>query len=395
MPDGRGGRGVPSILTFRRGSKPRRGFSGDPWELSEKRGRAEKFPAGGRFLCHESRVLLLRACQITTAALTLVARPVMAAAEPLLDLHQPLAEAWQATGLEVRNSDAVFAWVFRHLPPEVMVYPTENYFYWRLTVAGREIRGNLRPASGLREQGLVSFAYAEWLEFPDETLEATRLSIARRLGAADGVTVSCPDGFTCDISCEGKTVRFRLHQLPQLPPLPGVLGTDERFVSRTWDESGLPFLLCYHATEKCFFWVLNEAPPVAETFTVLASGIELGRRTGFVFWTDPRHAGRKILTAVRAASVARNDYCDGPFDQLADNYAAQVPLRACIEEAFPALKGGIDLYGYYTSGPDQGDRVALTSYLAYRTPGQALEFTQKAAAAPVPVAAIAAGGKHR
>ena len=36
------------------------------------------------------------------------------------------------------------------------------------------------------------------MEFPDEILEKDRLSIARRLGAEDGVTVTCPDGFTCD-----------------------------------------------------------------------------------------------------------------------------------------------------------------------------------------------------
>lgn len=319
-----------------------------------------------------------------------------AKAEPRMDMHQPLTEAWLAAGLDVRNSDAVFAWVFQHLPPEVMVYPTENYFYWRLICGGREIRGNFRPASGLREKGIVSFAYEEWLEFPDDVLEKDQLRIARRLGAEDGVTVSCPDPLTCDISCEGKSVRFRFQNLPQLPPAnPATLGPDERFVSRTWDESGLPFFLCYQTNARCFFWVLNEEKPVSEHFTALAPSTDLGRRTGFVFWTDPAHANRKVLTAVREASIRRNDYYDGPFDQLADNYAAQVPLRATIEAAFPALKGQVDLYGYFTQGPDAGNRVALTSYLAYGTTEQAQKFTENAAAAPVPVAAIAAGGRDR
>lgn len=317
-------------------------------------------------------------------------------AAAMLDLHQPLTEAWLATGLDVRNSDAVFAWVFRHLPEEVMVYPTENYFYWRLTVAGREIRGNLRPASGLREKGIVSFAYAEWLEFPDDVLEKDRISIARRLGAEDGVTVTCPDALTCDISSEGKTVRFRLHALPQRPPeAAGFLGKDEQFLARTWDESGLSFFLCYQTREKCFFWVLNEEKPVAEIFTDPAPGVHVGRRSGFVFWTDAAHAHRKILTAVRGASVDRNDYYDGPFDQLADNYASQVPLRQAMEEAFPSLKGGIDLYGYYTTGPEAGNRVALTPYFTYPDLAAALDFTLKAAASPAPVAAIAAGGEKR
>ena len=317
------------------------------------------------------------------------------AGPPLLDLHQPLTEAWHAPGLDFRNSDAVWAWVFRHLPAEVMVYPTENYFYWRLTAGGREIRGNIRPASGLREKGIVSFAYAEWLEFPDETLAKDQLSIARRLGAEEGVTVTCPDALTCDISFEGKTVRFHLHPLPQHPPAAALLGPGQRFISRTWDESGLPFFLCYDTGAQCFFWVLNEEKAVAETFTSLAPDILIGRRTGFVFWTDRVHAQRKVLTGVREASILRNDYFDGPFDQLADNYAAQVPLRQTIGEAFPGLKDQIDLYGYFTSGPDAGNRVALTSYLAYSSTAEARAFTQKAIASADPIAAIAAGGKDR
>ena len=317
-------------------------------------------------------------------------------AGPRLDLHQVLAEAWQAGDLDLADRDAVLAWVFRQLPDEVRVYPTENYYYWRLAAGGREIRGNFRPASGLREKGQISFAYEEWQEFPDAALAKGRISAARHLGAAEGLGVTCPDPLTCDVSLAGKTVRFHLLALPQLPPAaPGLLGPGERFIARTWDESGLPFFLCYETRARCFFWVLCEEQPVPETFVELAPGVSLGRRSGFCFWTDPARAGRKVLSAVREASIQRNDYFDGPFDQLADNYAAQVPLRATIEDAFPSLKGQIDLYGYFTSGPDRGQRVALTSYLGYATSAEALAFTLRAAAAPIPVAAIAAGGKDR
>jgi hypothetical protein len=328
------------------------------------------------------------------AAAFLLAGPLLAAG-PELSLHQELVESWQAPALPLEDSRAVFDWIFSRLPAEVMVYPTENYYYWRLSADGREIRGNLRPASGMREQGQISFAYAEWLEFPDKLLQKDLLTAARRLGKADGVLVTCPDAFTCDITAQGRTVRFRFQQIPQLPPPDGVLQAHERFVSRTWDESGLPFYLCYDTPARCFFWILNETPSVAESFTALSPTVQLGRRTGFVFWTDRVHANRKILTAVREASILRNDYFDGPFDQLADNYAAQVPLRKYIEEAFPSLKNGIDLYGYYTTGKDAGSRVALTSYLAYQTTAEALAFTQKAATSSNPVAAIAAGGKNR
>ena len=324
-------------------------------------------------------------------------RPACAQPEggPVLDLQQKYEEAWRAGSLDFRDSEAVFTWVFQQLPAEVMVLPTENYYYWRLMSGGREIRGNFRPASGLRERGFISFAYAEWLEFPDGKLEEGRFSAARLLGAEQGLTLTCPDGFTCEVSYQGKKVRFRLHQIPQLPPRDDVIGQVERFVSRTWDESGLPFFLCYDPASRSFFWVLNEEKPVAEFFTVLGPEVLLGRRTGFVFWKDRGHANRKILTGVRDLSIRRNDPFDGPFDQLADNYAAQVPLRKYVEEAFPSLKNGIDLYGYFTTGPDKGNRVALTSYLAYETTAGALEFSLQASRAASPVAAIAAGGKNR
>lgn len=331
-----------------------------------------------------------------TVSLALGLSSAWGAPGPRLELHQALEEAWQARGLDLADSAAVLAWVFRQLPEEVRVYPTENYYYWRLAAGGREIRGNFRPASGLREKGQISFAYEEWLEFPDEALAKGRISAVRLLGAAEGLRVTCPSPLTCDVTLAEKTVRFHLHALPQLPPAaPGLLGPGERFIARTWDESGLPFFLCYETRDRCFFWVLNEEQPVAETFVELAPGVALGRRSGFCFWTDPARAARKVLSAVREASILRNDSYDGPFDQLADNYAAQVPLRATIEDAFPSLKGQIDLYGYFTSGPDQGQRVALTSYLAYASPAQALAFTQRAAQAAHPVAAIAAGGKDR
>lgn len=338
---------------------------------------------------------LLSAGAASLIALTAAASTTPAENAPELGLHQKLTEAWRADGIDLRHSDAVFAWVFRHLPDEVWVYPTENYYYWRLVADGREIRGNFRPASGEREKGILSFAYAEWREFPDDIPENAELSRVRKFSAEDGVTVKCVDPLTCDISSEGKTVRFHLHNLPQLPPASFPLPPEEVFVERTWDESGLPFFLCWHKSAKCFFWVLNEEKPVAETFTEPAPGVSLGRRTGFYFWTDKAHGNRKIMSAVRGLSVRRNDYFDGPFDQLADNYAAQVPLRKYIAEAFPAIAGEIDLHGYFTSGPDKGNRVALTSYLIYDTAAQAIEFTRKAAATPIPAAAIAAGGKDR
>lgn len=79
-------------------------------------------------------------------------RPLCAQSKggPVLDLQQKYEKAWRPECLDVRNSEAAFTWVFQQLPAEVMVLPTENYYYWRLMSGGLEIRGNFRPASGLR-----------------------------------------------------------------------------------------------------------------------------------------------------------------------------------------------------------------------------------------------------
>ena len=63
---------------------------------------------------------------------------------------------------------------------------------------------------------------------------------------------------------------------------------------------------------------------------------------------DEAHGDRKVLVAVRRLNISRNDYFDGPFDQLADNYADETQVAVYMQRAFPSLQGRIDKYGYYT-----------------------------------------------
>lgn len=289
---------------------------------------------------------------------------------------------------------AVFAFLFHRLPDEVRVLPTENYYYWRLRGGGRELRGNFRLASGLRERGTLSFAAEEWTEPHDAAASREPLKWAARLGAARGVRVTCPDALSAVVEFQGKRVRFQLHAIPQLPPPPGVLADDEVFVARTFDESGLPFYLCFHRPSRRFFWILNEEQPLPETFSSPAPGVLAGRRTGFLFWRDDASPARRrtILAGVSRENARRNNEYDGPFDQLADNYAAQVPLKKYLEIAYPGLKGRVDQYGYLTESGGSA-RVAITGYLLYEKPEEVFDLLRLPGFSLSPVATIAAAGE--
>lgn len=292
-----------------------------------------------------------------------------------LALHEHFVIGWQDHALDLTNAQAVFQAVFSRLPDHVFVFPTENYFYWQLRSGGREIRGNLRLASGQREKGLLSFAAAEYIDFPEDLAPDPSLTLIKTFTADDGVIVSCSNAFSCAVTAFGRTVQFSFSQLPQEAPTKFKLAPGEKLIERTWDESGLQFFLLLDESHGDFLWVLNEEFTHPEHFAEIAENGVLGRRTGFAFWIDAACQKRKVLAGVRQLSVVRNDYYDGPFDQLADNYAASRPLRVSVESALPEYRGRIDLYGYILDAP-KPSRVALTNYFRYRDLTEMKSFLQ-------------------
>lgn len=301
------------------------------------------------------------------------------APSPALVLHQQLVEGYLSDGPDPEDLNAVFAWFFRRLPDDVTVYPSENYYYFQMTVAGRQLWGNLRLAAGAREKGQVSFAYAEFPEFPGTS--TNRLVRARFMGKEDGLAVQSTAPLLWELSFREKTVRFHLHALRQEPPKKFNLAPGEEFVMRTFDESGCQFFLLFNGTRNHFFWVLNEEELVPDRFEPVGPDLVLGRRTGFAFWVDKARSNRRVLVAVRRASVVRNDYFDGPFDQLADNDADVTKVASFIERAYKMTRGKIDKYGYWLNRTD-GQRVGLASYGTYEKPEDLLEFVRKGREAP-------------
>jgi hypothetical protein len=318
-----------------------------------------------------------RCSLLFSLALLPTSLPSPAGDKPALTLQQTVLEGLKTTGLDLKDPVAVFATVFAQLPGDVKVYPTENYYYWQLYCEGREIRGNIRLPSGQREKGILCLGYSEFDEFPADEGPEPEISNAKYFSRKDGVEVTCPDAFTSVVKYRDKSVTFHFHQLPQLPPKMFPLAPDEVFVERTCDESGFQFFLLFNTTGKYFLWILNEEVPVPDHFQPLAENALLGRRSGFLFWIDTARGGRKMLAAVREDSVARNDYFDGPFDQLADNYADQANVRKYIEEAIPSCRNHVDKWGYFTDHRAP-KRVALNSYGNWHFVTEAVEFLEKA-----------------
>jgi hypothetical protein len=311
------------------------------------------------------------------------------AATSYLLFNQRIIEGLTDPSLDLTDVDAVFARVFAGLPDEVTVYPSENYYYFVLYVDGRQVWGNIRLAAGSRERGELSFGYFEFVEFP--TRPGTGVNGSKFFTKADGVDVIELERFTWLVRFDGKEVVFHLNQIPQTPPTLFELGADETFVERTFDESGYQFFLLFNETDKYFFWVLNEEAPLADEWDAVADDLVVGKRSGFAFWVDAAHDDRKVLMAIRKLSVTRNDYYDGPFDQLADNYAAESNVSEYMQRAFPALRGRIDQFGYYTD-QERPMRVALSTYYTYYARSDLARIADAVRAADDPLQLIAKRG---
>ncbi len=304
-------------------------------------------------------------------------------------LHQRELEGLYSGGPDLNNIDEVFWFIFSRLPDQVTVYPSENYFYFVFYAGGREMWGNIRLPAGRREHGVLSFAYFEFIELP--SYPGTGVSSAKFYTDADGLKLEEIEFSKWRVTYNKRSVIFNLHKLRQDPPNLFPLGKDEVFVERTFDDGGMQFFLLFNERSNYFIWVLNEEERVPDFFNTINEDLVAGKLSGFAFWVDKAHGGRKVLLAVRRLSVIRNDHYDGPFDQLADNYVDQTHISEYMIKANPSLAGHIDKYGYYTD-TDRPLRVALSEYGSYYTTSELQQLLARAKASEDPYQIISRGG---
>ncbi len=292
-----------------------------------------------------------------------------ATANPALSTNQKVLESLNAgASFDIDDIGSVFEFVLSKLPEEVKVYPTENYYYFRFQHGGIDYAGNIRLAASDRDEGLVHFAY-----FPAANAGIREGQMHYRpLTAADDVKVEKLGALLYTVTFRDRTIRFVLNDLSTVRPPDGFLNANETYLGPVYDESGIQFYLVYNRDLKLFHYVLNETDTVPEILRPAAftDRILLGRRTGFAFYRD-KNIDRKILIGVLGANVAVNNYFDGPFDQLPDNFNTDDRLRLAIEESDPSVAGRLDRFGYFDTGEG---RYLIGPYIQYAQEQQLASF---------------------
>jgi hypothetical protein len=314
-------------------------------------------------------------------------QPVRTDNSSYLVLNEQWIEGLSSSSVNLEDVDQVFWHIFSNLPSEVTVYPTENYYYYKLYIAGKQLWGNIRLPAGRRDSGVLSFAYFEFKESPLQT--SSRMTRSKYYNKSDGVLVEKINRFSYSVDYRDKKVIFNFNQISQEPPKLFSLAKNEFFVQRIFDESGYQFFLIFNAEKNYFLWVLNQEELIPDDLDLIEEDLLLGKRSGFAFWIDKANGERKILAAIRGQSATRNDYYDGPFDQLADNYVDETQVSEYMQRASPSLIGRIDKYGYFTDR-EQG-RVSISPYYVYFTLDSLSKFMVAAKASGDPYEYISRG----
>ena len=304
---------------------------------------------------------MMRARMFIVGAVVAAATAAAGAERPRLETNERyIGEVSRQGDLDLTKLKDVFAFVLGSLPDRVNVYPTENYYYFWFYADAVRYAGNIRIEIADKVEPELHFTYYE--DFTDWN-ENTPVEHAV-LGKADGVEVEKLERLVYRVSYGGKSVVFTLNDLSAVKPPPAAVAPGEKYIGPVFDESGVRFFLLFNEKLKIFAFVLDETVPVAERFFPLprADRMLIGRRTGFAFYRDHLRE-RKILVGAFEGNVRLNNYFDGPFDQLPDNFIEGEILRDAILAVSPELKGKIDRFG---SEPSGDARYPIMPYLNYK-----------------------------
>lgn len=261
--------------------------------------------------------------------------------------------------IDINSVNSIFDFVFAQLPNEVTVYPTENYYYYSFYHKGVELSGNIHLDALDRDKGIVHFAcFSTFNRWNDEII-----NLYKKFEKSDGVVLKRIAPLNYSLTYRNKTVIFKLNDLSRVLPPVSKIREDEEYIGPVFDESGIQLYLVYNHKIKKFHYILNDDGTVPETFTPSKTNkdIIIGTRTGFSFYKDS-HKKRFILVGVYSGNSMVNNYYDGPFDQLPDNFIKGDTLRNAFIDQNPELKSKIDRFGNTDNGRS---RVLITPYMHY------------------------------
>ncbi len=294
-----------------------------------------------------------------------------AAGLPKFETNQKqLEELNRAGGLDIKDVKAVFSFAFNALSPDVRVYPTENYYYFSFYHEGIKFAGNMRLDAFDRDKGVLHFAYFNaFTRWNEETT-----SEYRQLTVADGVKIKQLGKLRYRVTVKDKSVVFHLNDLSDVQPSKGLINDWEEYIGPVYDESGLQFFLTYNKNSKLFHYILNQTSSVPDQFSAgrSAQSVQIGGRTGFAFYKD-KFLDRLILIGVYDGNSMVNNYFDGPFDQLPDNFLKGDQLQKALIDESPELAGQIDRFGNTDAGKS---RVLVAPYLYFSHESELVVFSE-------------------
>ena len=316
-------------------------------------------------------------CRSLVAAVAMLAAAGVASAQQsgLPHLHTidgMVDEVTRTHDLDIKDPMAVLDFIFGTLPERVKVYPTENYFYFRFIHNGLQYAGNFRLDALDRDEGKIQFGYYE--EFAPWKPDGVGVEQYQVLDASHGVQVERVSPLSYRVTYKGKGVLLELNDLSQVKPPAEALRPDEKFLGPIFDKSAIRFFLVFNTKLKIFHFVLDETVKVPDEFFKLAGSdrILIGKRTGFAFYQD-HNLPRKILIGAYWFNSSVNNYYDGPFDQLPDNFIKGEELRETMIASDPSAKGQIGRLGHYS---DQESRFGIHPYMLYKEPRELLRVDQ-------------------
>lgn len=289
--------------------------------------------------------------------------------QPQIQTNESYIEKLQSSAtLPLEDPRAMFVAIFATLRDRIKIFPTENYYYFSFYQNGLRYSGNIRLAASDRDAGKLHFAY-----FEDFSAWHSRPAITHVvLDQSDGVMVERAAPLNYRVSFHDKTVLFELNDLTDVKPPASLIAPQERYIGPIFDELAMRFFLVFNPRLKVFHYILDETAKLTDKLvpTPQTDRILIGMRTGFAYYQD-HFLDRKILIGVFDANVYANNYLDGPFDQLPDNFIKGEILRDSIVEAEPDLAGKIDRFGNFIGGTA---RYLIAPYLRYQHESDLLKF---------------------
>jgi len=252
---------------------------------------------------------------------------------------------------DIDDRSAVVRYVLDQCPIIANVHPTEQYYYFKFIWKYRRISGNFRFCDS--RKGVVHFGY-----FDEFDPAFTRFgSIVNR----DNGIVQC-EGRSVTVDLQGIARTFVIRDFPSSIDS-AKMARHERMITGVVDESGYCFWLVYNEPQKLLYYILDESrlPEEKHLLSLRSVEIEVGVVSRFVFFHD-RSLDRRILIGVLAENVRKNNYFDGPFDQVPPN----LQIKTILEDVYPYVKQrNVDAHGNFLD--EFGARVAISPYLMYHT----------------------------